>query len=158
MEGLKLQPCNPSFLDGRDAILAADRLLFGGVHECRIWGAFATRGMGEDADDGGGPSSNAPIEGFAIPAACPVCGDVNGDGAADLLDAVALDRALLALGPALALPEQCNVSGLTDPNDPDMDGIPNDCDAADADALRQDLVGLAPGVRELCHQPIAPLP
>ena len=136
----------------------ADRLMFGGVHECRLWGAFARRGMGEDADDLDQPSSNTPIEGFAIPAACPVCGDVNGDGAADLLDAVALDRALLALSPPLVLPERCNVAGLTDPNDADLDGISNDCDAADAAAMRLELAGLAPGIRPLCQQPIAPLP
>jgi len=29
-EGLKLQPCSPGFVDGRDAILAADQALYGG--------------------------------------------------------------------------------------------------------------------------------
>jgi hypothetical protein len=46
MDGLKLQPVNPSFLDGRDAILLADQILTGGANNLAIWTAFARRGMG----------------------------------------------------------------------------------------------------------------
>ena len=155
-EGLVLQGCNPTFLDGRDGILLADQTSFGGVHQCRIWGAFAKRGMGDDADDLDNPSLKVPIEGFAVPATCPVCGDVTGDGVADLLDTVSVHRALLALGPGLAVPERCNVSGLTDPNDPDLDGIPNDCDVADGLAIREELAGVFPGIHPLCDE--TPLP
>ena len=58
MDGMKLQPCSPGFVDGRDAILAADDLLtgdgsdFSGVNQCAIWDAFTTRGLGPDADQG----------------------------------------------------------------------------------------------------------
>src|SRR5262249_35968120 len=46
MDGLKLQPANPSFLDARDAILQADLVLTGGANQDEIWTAFARRGMG----------------------------------------------------------------------------------------------------------------
>jgi len=52
MMGLKLQPCSPGFLDGRDAILKADSLLYGNRHKCAIWNAFARRGMGKSASQG----------------------------------------------------------------------------------------------------------
>jgi hypothetical protein len=32
MDGMRLQPCDPGFVDGRDAILQADALNFGGVN------------------------------------------------------------------------------------------------------------------------------
>jgi hypothetical protein len=46
MEGMKLQPCNPGFIDSRDAILLADQQLYNNAHRCLIWQAFAKRGMG----------------------------------------------------------------------------------------------------------------
>ena len=52
MEGMKLQPCSPGFIDGRDAILKADTLLFGGKYSCAIWKAFIRRGMGANASQG----------------------------------------------------------------------------------------------------------
>lgn len=51
-EGLKLQACLPGFLDGRDAILKADTILYGGRYSCAIWKAFAGRGMGVNAKQG----------------------------------------------------------------------------------------------------------
>lgn len=66
--GLKLQPCNPGFLDGRDAILKADEILFNGRHTCEIWDAFARRGMGMDARQGSAMEINDQTEGFAVPA------------------------------------------------------------------------------------------
>src|SRR5690554_4690056 len=44
MEAMKLQPCNPGFVDARDAIFAADLAIYGGTNECEIWEAFAKRG------------------------------------------------------------------------------------------------------------------
>ncbi|RYY56317.1 MAG: hypothetical protein EOO05_18850, partial [Chitinophagaceae bacterium] len=52
MMGLKLQPCSPGFLDARDAILAADSILYNFAHKCAIWNAFARRGMGVSARQG----------------------------------------------------------------------------------------------------------
>ncbi|MCB0667553.1 MAG: M36 family metallopeptidase [Saprospiraceae bacterium] len=52
MTGLKLTPCNPGFVDGRDAILKADSMLYGGKYQYQIWKAFARRGLGFSADQG----------------------------------------------------------------------------------------------------------
>jgi extracellular elastinolytic metalloproteinase len=52
MTGMKLQPCSPGFIDGRNAILKADTLLYGGKYSCAIWKAFARRGMGIGASQG----------------------------------------------------------------------------------------------------------
>ncbi len=52
MQGLKLQPCSPGFIDARNAILAADSILYNYAHKCAIWNAFARRGMGYSASQG----------------------------------------------------------------------------------------------------------
>lgn len=52
MEGMKLQPCSPGFIDGRNAILKADTLLYAGKYSCAIWKAFIRRGMGFNASQG----------------------------------------------------------------------------------------------------------
>ncbi len=52
MDGLKLQNCNPGYIDGRDAILAADLLNNGGANQCLIWEVFARRGLGWSASQG----------------------------------------------------------------------------------------------------------
>jgi hypothetical protein len=76
IDGLKLQPCNPTFLDARDAILLADLNNNGGANECLIWEAFAKRGMGASAGDGGSSSSLAVSEAFDLPAQCVTgCGN-----------------------------------------------------------------------------------
>ncbi|KAI8388314.1 Fungalysin metallopeptidase-domain-containing protein [Radiomyces spectabilis] len=49
IDGMKLQPCNPSFVDARDAILAADEALTQGDNFCDIYQAFAKRGLGYGA-------------------------------------------------------------------------------------------------------------
>ena len=67
IDGLKLQPCSPGFVDGRDAILLADELNYGGRHYCAIWDAFAGRGLGVDADQGSTSIYNDGIESFAVP-------------------------------------------------------------------------------------------
>ncbi len=49
LDGMKLQPCRPSFLDARDAIIAADKTLTGGENFCELWQGFADRGLGVNA-------------------------------------------------------------------------------------------------------------
>jgi extracellular elastinolytic metalloproteinase len=51
-DGLKLQPCHPGFVDGRNAILRADLLVTGGANQCEIWNGFAKRGLGVSASQG----------------------------------------------------------------------------------------------------------
>ncbi len=72
VDGLKAQPCNPTFLDARDAILSV--AASNGVDECLIWEAFAKRGMGSGAiagvDDGGSSSSLNVTDSFTVPLSC----------------------------------------------------------------------------------------
>lgn len=67
MDGLKLQQCNPGFVNGRDAILAADNALTGGEDQCMIWGVFAKRGLGLNAEQGDIGSRFDQVEDFTIP-------------------------------------------------------------------------------------------
>jgi len=75
MDAMKLQPANPSFLDGRDAILAADVAITGGANQREIWNAFARRGMGLSASDGGGSNSRNVTAAFDTPYADDVGND-----------------------------------------------------------------------------------
>ncbi len=70
MEGMKLQPCSPGMVDGRDAILLADQLLNQGVNECLIWNVFAKRGLGFNADQGDTDDRFDQVENFNVPAVC----------------------------------------------------------------------------------------
>ena len=58
MEGLRLQPCSPGFVDARNAILRADTTLFGGIYYCPIMRAFARRGLGVNANQGSSNNKN----------------------------------------------------------------------------------------------------
>ena len=72
IEGLKLQPCSPGMIDGRDAILQADQLLYNGAHECIIWEVFAARGFGYSARQGSTASRSDQVEAFDISPVCMV--------------------------------------------------------------------------------------
>lgn len=67
IDGLKLQPCNPGFTDGRDAILQADQNTNGGENELLIWSVFSRRGLGYSADQGSADDRSDGIEAFDIP-------------------------------------------------------------------------------------------
>ncbi|MDX2360531.1 MAG: T9SS-dependent M36 family metallopeptidase [Crocinitomicaceae bacterium] len=67
MTGLKLQPCGPGFVDARDAVIAADQLLYGGIHECLIWKVFAKRGLGYSADQGDSDDREDQTQAFDLP-------------------------------------------------------------------------------------------
>jgi len=64
MEGMKLQPCSPGFISGRDAILKADTLLYGAQYSCAIIEAFARRGMGVNASQGSSGSRTDQVVDF----------------------------------------------------------------------------------------------
>ncbi|QRV78696.1 extracellular metalloproteinase MEP [Ceratobasidium sp. AG-Ba] len=49
IDAMKLQPCNPTFLTARDAIIQADDNRYGGANKCLLWQAFAKRGLGTGA-------------------------------------------------------------------------------------------------------------
>ena len=67
LDGLKLQPCSPGFIDGRDAILAADMASTGGQDQCLIWEVFANRGLGYNASQGDSGNRTDQIEDFNLP-------------------------------------------------------------------------------------------
>jgi hypothetical protein len=63
-EGLRLQPCSPSFVQARDAILQADQMLFAGRYRCAIDKAFARRGLGAQASTGSSTNDRVVTEDF----------------------------------------------------------------------------------------------
>ncbi|AKD02354.1 T9SS-dependent M36 family metallopeptidase [Pontibacter korlensis] len=68
IDGLKLQPCYPGFVDGRDAILMADQINYGGANQELIWKAFARRGLGYSANQGLSYNRFDQEEAFDLPA------------------------------------------------------------------------------------------
>ncbi len=69
-EGMKNQVCAPGFVDGRDAILAADLELFDGANQCLIWETFARRGVGFSASQGSSAVRGDEVEAFDVPCEC----------------------------------------------------------------------------------------
>ncbi|KAH9268652.1 hypothetical protein BASA83_009286, partial [Batrachochytrium salamandrivorans] len=60
--GMMNQPCNPTFLTARDAILKADDSFYKGANKCDIISGFAKRGLGLGARN--------RIDDFSVPAEC----------------------------------------------------------------------------------------
>ncbi|WP_228446341.1 T9SS-dependent M36 family metallopeptidase [Chryseobacterium sp. 18068] len=69
-DALKLQACNPTFVDGRNAILQAEMATTGGADKCMIWRTFAKRGLGVNASAGSKTSINDQEQDFTVPAEC----------------------------------------------------------------------------------------
>jgi extracellular elastinolytic metalloproteinase len=61
---LAVQPCNPTFVQARDAWIQADQNLFNGANRCTLFKAFASRGLGLRA------SSRALQDNADVPADC----------------------------------------------------------------------------------------
>ena len=74
-EGMKLQPCGPGFVDGRDGILLADTVLYDGAYSDIIWEAFAKRGLGYSADQGSSTSRLDGTEAFDLPPMVPTANE-----------------------------------------------------------------------------------
>jgi hypothetical protein len=150
MDALKVQGCEPTFLVARDAILEADGDANEGRNRCRIWTAFAKRGMGDSAADGGSSASQEVTEAFDLPPGCTLCGDVDDDEVADLRDVALALRALAGVGPSLVAPEKCNALGAASVGDADADGVLDDCDADDVLAVRDYLAGNSAEIPAVC--------
>jgi len=69
VDGMKFQPCNPNFVDARDAILMADDINYGGANRCLLWQGFAKRGLGQWAI-GGRTGNTRVVEDFTVPSDC----------------------------------------------------------------------------------------
>jgi hypothetical protein len=64
INGLKLIPLTPTFIDARNAILLADKATNNGANQELIWRAFAKRGLGQSAST----SLTAPTVGYHLAA------------------------------------------------------------------------------------------
>ena len=67
MDGLKMQPANPTFNQARDAILQADMVNNGGANQRAILTAFARRGLGFSSDSGPDSDSAVITPAFDLP-------------------------------------------------------------------------------------------
>jgi plastocyanin len=67
VDGMKLTPASPTFLQARDAILQADLVLTNGANQTELWQAFAKRGMGFSAVTASSTSTEDVVEAFDIP-------------------------------------------------------------------------------------------
>lgn len=74
LNGLKLQTCDPSFIEGRNAILAAELAATEGQDKCMIWKVFAKRGLGVNASAGLKTNINDQVQNFDVPSDCASLG------------------------------------------------------------------------------------
>lgn len=74
-DALKLQACNPNFVTGRNAILAAEMATTQGADRCMVWRTFAARGLGLYADAGSATDINDQFGDFTVPADCVLSTD-----------------------------------------------------------------------------------
>jgi extracellular elastinolytic metalloproteinase len=79
MDGMKFQACRPGFVDGRDAILAADQALTNGDNQCEIWAGFAKRGLGFSAIQGSSASRSDGTQAFDTHPDCAAVAEVDPD-------------------------------------------------------------------------------
>lgn len=86
IDGCKLQPSSPTFLQARDAILQADLVNNGGIHHFSIWQAFAKRGLGLSATAGVNTEDNQVTAAFDVPASLDTA-DPAADGVPNLIKA-----------------------------------------------------------------------
>jgi hypothetical protein len=85
IEGLKLTPCGPGFVDGRDAILLADEILYAGANKCLIWEVFANRGLGFSANQGDADNRSDQVQAFDVD---PICSSTQGLETANLSNVI----------------------------------------------------------------------
>lgn len=67
VDGMKLDPAGPNFLQARDAILQADLVNNAGANQYDLWQGFAKRGLGFSATSPAGSTSNGIVEAFDVP-------------------------------------------------------------------------------------------
>jgi hypothetical protein len=103
--GMRLSPPEPSFLDMRNAILAADAAN-GGTRQALVWDVFRNRGMGFYAGAADG-SDVAPVEDFNQP---PAAGAPTGSVTGRVTDA---DTGLPVAGVPVGLASHPDLSSVT---------------------------------------------
>ena len=78
VDGMKLSPRTPSFVDARNGILLADKVNNGGANQCLLWQAFGKRGLGY-LTESLSANDNFPLENFDAPPACNPAGTLTLD-------------------------------------------------------------------------------
>ena len=73
IDGLKLQPCSPTVVEFRTALIAADQATTGGQDYCLITEVFRRRGGGLTASSGSRTSATDQVENFTAFAPGPNC-------------------------------------------------------------------------------------
>ena len=73
IDAFKLQPCGPSTVNYRDALIAADQATTGGQDYCMITEVFRRRGMGLNASSGSANNALDQVEDFTAFPAGPNC-------------------------------------------------------------------------------------
>lgn len=69
VEGIKIQPCAPTFITARNSIIAAENMVTGGKNKCHLWRAFAKRGIGVNAKEPEQTNNNG-VNNFDLPPEC----------------------------------------------------------------------------------------
>lgn len=81
VDGMKLSPVNPTFIEARDAILQADLVGNAGTNQIALWCGFAKRGLGYGASVSGSVSTVGVVEDYGLPfEIVPRLNEVGGDG------------------------------------------------------------------------------
>lgn len=65
LDGMKYQPCNPGFVDGRNAIFLADEMNYNNADTCLLSLVFARRGLGLQANQGSSDDASDGTESFS---------------------------------------------------------------------------------------------
>lgn len=73
VDALKLTPTNPGFIQGRNAILAAEEATTAKQDKCMIWSVFARRGLGVNASAGSATNINDQQGDYTEPTPDPAC-------------------------------------------------------------------------------------
>jgi hypothetical protein len=67
VDGMKLAPGNPNFVQSRDAIIQADLVNNAAANTGLLWGAFAKRGLGSNATSPPSSTNTGVVESFSVP-------------------------------------------------------------------------------------------
>ncbi|MBB4079102.1 putative repeat protein (TIGR01451 family) [Lewinella aquimaris] len=70
IEAMKYTPCSPGLIDGRDALLIADRFENDGANQCLLWEVFQRRGLGRSATQGDSQFRDDNREAFDTEPSC----------------------------------------------------------------------------------------
>ena len=73
IDGLKLQPCSPTVVEFRTALIAADQATTGGQDYCLITEVFRRRGVGLNASSGSRTSATDQVENYTAFPPGPNC-------------------------------------------------------------------------------------